>query len=57
MVINNKGEIIILFIDHFRVANILCGPCKLEKGERFLVILGKLPAWWLISIAAIRAGN
>ncbi|KAK2169862.1 hypothetical protein LSH36_6g03076 [Paralvinella palmiformis] len=39
-----------------RVANILCGPCKLEKGERFLVILGKLPAWWLISIAAIRAG-
>ncbi|KAK2169863.1 hypothetical protein LSH36_6g03077 [Paralvinella palmiformis] len=60
------GHLGIFLLDHegfynysnaLLVANILCGPCKLEKGERFLVILGKLPAWWLISIAAIRAGT
>lgn len=38
------------------VANILTGPCKLSTGDRVLVILPKIPAWWLINVAAIRAG-
>ena len=45
-----------LAIESRRVANILRGPCKLQEGDRVIVILGKQPEWWLINIAAIRAG-
>ena len=39
-----------------RVANILTGPCQLVPGDQVLVILPKLPQWWLLNIACMRAG-
>ncbi|KAM3916300.1 acyl-coenzyme A synthetase ACSM3, mitochondrial-like [Leptodactylus fuscus] len=39
-----------------KVANILCGACDLEPGDRVIVILPKLPEWWLLNVACIRAG-
>lgn len=38
------------------VANILTGPCKLKAGDLIIVMLPRVPEWWLINIAAIRAG-
>ena len=35
----------------------LTGPCHLARGERVLVVLPKLPEWWLLNIASARAGN
>ncbi|XP_078521216.1 acyl-coenzyme A synthetase ACSM3, mitochondrial-like isoform X1 [Lissotriton helveticus] len=39
-----------------KVANILSGPCRLKKNDRVIVILPRIPEWWLINVACIRAG-
>ncbi|KAJ8364082.1 hypothetical protein SKAU_G00129130 [Synaphobranchus kaupii] len=39
-----------------RVANVLSGPCKLQKGDRVLLILPRIPEWWLVNVACLRTG-
>ncbi|XP_071130909.1 acyl-coenzyme A synthetase ACSM3, mitochondrial-like [Mytilus edulis] len=39
-----------------RAANILQNHCKLKVGDKLIVILPKIPEWWIINLAAIRAG-
>ena len=41
----------------FRAANVLIGPLGLKKGERLLVILPRVPQWWLINTACARTGK
>ncbi|KAI1896181.1 hypothetical protein AGOR_G00092160 [Albula goreensis] len=40
-----------------RVANVLSGPCNLQKGDRVLLILPRLPEWWLVNVACLRKGT
>ncbi|NXN93456.1 ACSM3 synthetase, partial [Rhinopomastus cyanomelas] len=39
-----------------KVANVLTGVCGLRKGDRAMVILPRVPEWWLLSVACMRAG-
>lgn len=39
-----------------RLANVLVNHCGLQKGDTLIVILPRIPEWWIIYIAAIRAG-
>ncbi|XP_060548886.1 acyl-coenzyme A synthetase ACSM4, mitochondrial-like [Pantherophis guttatus] len=39
-----------------KVANILTDRCGLRKGDRILVILSRIPEWWLVMMACIRTG-
>jgi len=47
----------VLCVNIVRVANMLTGPCGLSRGDSVLVVLPKLPEWWLLNIACARAGN
>ncbi|XP_045212457.2 acyl-coenzyme A synthetase ACSM3, mitochondrial-like isoform X2 [Mercenaria mercenaria] len=38
------------------VANVLKKACKLETNDVVIVILPRVPQWWAINVAAIRAG-
>ena len=51
-----KPFFVIYFII-FRAANVLTGPCKLKAGDVAIVILPRVPEWWVINISAIRAGR
>ncbi|KAG8433104.1 hypothetical protein GDO86_017404 [Hymenochirus boettgeri] len=39
-----------------KVANVLSGACNLKPGDSVIVILPRIPEWWLINVACIRAG-
>ncbi|XP_046361795.2 acyl-coenzyme A synthetase ACSM3, mitochondrial-like [Haliotis rufescens] len=39
-----------------RTANILKGPCGLQPGDRAIIMLPKIPQWWLFNVGAIRSG-
>nr|XP_022319265.1 acyl-coenzyme A synthetase ACSM3, mitochondrial-like [Crassostrea virginica] len=39
-----------------RLANVLINHCGLQRGDTLIVILPRIPEWWIIYIAAIRAG-
>ncbi|XP_062999545.1 acyl-coenzyme A synthetase ACSM3, mitochondrial-like [Elgaria multicarinata webbii] len=39
-----------------KTANVLSQACNLRKGDRLIVILPRIPEWWLISVGCIRAG-
>ncbi|XP_021267668.1 acyl-coenzyme A synthetase ACSM3, mitochondrial-like isoform X2 [Numida meleagris] len=39
-----------------KTANILSEACGLQQGDRVLAVLPRVPEWWLMSIACIRAG-
>ncbi|XP_063170690.1 acyl-coenzyme A synthetase ACSM3, mitochondrial-like [Candoia aspera] len=39
-----------------KAANLLSEACDLGKGDRILMILPRVPEWWLISLACIRSG-
>ncbi|XP_042294714.1 acyl-coenzyme A synthetase ACSM3, mitochondrial-like [Sceloporus undulatus] len=39
-----------------KVANILSDQCGLQKGDRILAILPRIPEWWLVTVACIRTG-
>uniref|UniRef100_A0A8V5GZW4 medium-chain acyl-CoA ligase n=1 Tax=Melopsittacus undulatus TaxID=13146 RepID=A0A8V5GZW4_MELUD len=59
--INGKGDEIKWSFEELgflsqKVANMLSGPCSLESGDRVLVILPRIPEWWLLSIACMRTG-
>ena len=40
-----------------RTANILAGACEVERGDRVMVILPRVPEWWLVNIGCLRTGN
>jgi len=39
-----------------RVASVLNSGCGLQPGDRIMVLLPKIPEWWLIALSAWRAG-
>nr|XP_010308337.1 PREDICTED: acyl-coenzyme A synthetase ACSM4, mitochondrial-like [Balearica regulorum gibbericeps] len=39
-----------------KVANVLTKVCGLQKGDRIVVILPRVPEWWLVHVACMRAG-
>lgn len=43
--------------DLIRLANVFVNHCGLKKGDTLIVILPRIPEWWIIYIAAIRAGE
>ncbi|XP_044771016.1 LOW QUALITY PROTEIN: acyl-coenzyme A synthetase ACSM5, mitochondrial [Neomonachus schauinslandi] len=38
------------------VANVLQDMCGLQPGDRMMLVLPRLPEWWLVSMACIRTG-
>ena len=40
-----------------RVANMMVSECGLHPGDRVMVILPRIPQWWLINLAAMRSGK
>nr|XP_005591452.2 acyl-coenzyme A synthetase ACSM5, mitochondrial isoform X1 [Macaca fascicularis] len=39
-----------------KAANVLGGACGLQPGDRMMLVLPRLPEWWLVSVACIRTG-
>ncbi|XP_053132732.1 acyl-coenzyme A synthetase ACSM3, mitochondrial-like isoform X2 [Hemicordylus capensis] len=39
-----------------KAANVLSQACKLSKGDRVLIMLPRVPEWWLITVGCMRAG-
>ncbi|NXV79040.1 ACSM4 synthetase, partial [Atlantisia rogersi] len=59
--INGKGDEVKWSFEELgflsqKAANLLCGPCGLQRGDRVLVILPRVPEWWLLTVACMRAG-
>uniref|UniRef100_H3A6E2 medium-chain acyl-CoA ligase n=1 Tax=Latimeria chalumnae TaxID=7897 RepID=H3A6E2_LATCH len=40
-----------------KVANVLSGACDLQRGDRVMLILPRIPEWWLVNVACIRTGT
>lgn len=40
-----------------KVANVLTKVCGLQKGDRIIVVLPRIPEWWLVNVACMRAGQ
>lgn len=40
-----------------QLANILTEACSLQRGDRVMVILPKIPEWWLANVACLRTGT
>uniref|UniRef100_A0A8C9A8D6 medium-chain acyl-CoA ligase n=1 Tax=Prolemur simus TaxID=1328070 RepID=A0A8C9A8D6_PROSS len=38
-------------------ANILTDACGLQRGDRVIVILPRIPEWWLANVACLRTGT
>ncbi|XP_054849268.1 acyl-coenzyme A synthetase ACSM4, mitochondrial-like [Eublepharis macularius] len=39
-----------------KAANVLLDPCGLQRGDRAILILPRVPEWWLLNVACIRTG-
>ncbi|XP_062999587.1 acyl-coenzyme A synthetase ACSM5, mitochondrial isoform X2 [Elgaria multicarinata webbii] len=39
-----------------KTANMLTGPCGLQRGDRIMTVLPRVPEWWLLVLACIRTG-
>ncbi|XP_069876328.1 acyl-coenzyme A synthetase ACSM5, mitochondrial-like [Dipodomys merriami] len=39
-----------------KAANVLESACGLQSGDRMMVVLPRLPEWWLVTVACMRAG-
>uniref|UniRef100_G1RP86 medium-chain acyl-CoA ligase n=1 Tax=Nomascus leucogenys TaxID=61853 RepID=G1RP86_NOMLE len=40
-----------------KAANVLGGACSLQPGDRMMLVLPRLPEWWLVSVACMRTGT
>lgn len=40
-----------------KAANVLGGVCGLQPGDRMMLVLPRLPEWWLVSVACMRTGQ
>ncbi|XP_006752833.1 PREDICTED: acyl-coenzyme A synthetase ACSM3, mitochondrial isoform X1 [Myotis davidii] len=59
--INGKGEEVRWSFEELgslskKFANILTEACALQRGDRVIVILPRIPEWWLANIACLRTG-
>lgn len=59
--INGKGEEVRWSFEELgslsrKFANILTENCALQRGDRLIVILPRIPEWWLANVACLRAG-
>ncbi|XP_067407111.1 acyl-coenzyme A synthetase ACSM4, mitochondrial-like isoform X2 [Emydura macquarii macquarii] len=39
-----------------KVANVLSDACGLKRGDRVIVMLPRIPEWWLITVGCMRTG-
>ncbi|KAK2506916.1 hypothetical protein MC885_011878, partial [Smutsia gigantea] len=39
-----------------KAANVIGGVCGLQPGDRMMLVLPRLPDWWLVSVACMRTG-
>ncbi|XP_017389805.1 acyl-coenzyme A synthetase ACSM5, mitochondrial isoform X4 [Cebus imitator] len=39
-----------------KAANVLAGVCGLQPGDRMMLVLPRIPEWWLVSVACMRTG-
>ncbi|NXL82200.1 ACSM3 synthetase, partial [Leptocoma aspasia] len=39
-----------------KAANVLSEACGLQKGDRVVVVLPRVPEWWILNVACMRAG-
>ncbi|NXN93454.1 ACSM4 synthetase, partial [Rhinopomastus cyanomelas] len=39
-----------------RAANVLTEACGLQRGDRLMAVLPRVPEWWLLSVACMRTG-
>ncbi|KAM8798652.1 acyl-coenzyme A synthetase ACSM4, mitochondrial-like [Eudromia elegans] len=39
-----------------KVANALTKVCGIQKGDRIVVVLPRVPEWWLVNVACMRTG-
>uniref|UniRef100_A0A2K6V644 medium-chain acyl-CoA ligase n=1 Tax=Saimiri boliviensis boliviensis TaxID=39432 RepID=A0A2K6V644_SAIBB len=39
-----------------KAANVLGGACGLQPGDRMMLVLPRIPEWWLVSVACMRTG-
>nr|XP_023414579.1 acyl-coenzyme A synthetase ACSM5, mitochondrial [Loxodonta africana] len=39
-----------------KAANVLGGVCGLQSGDRMMLVLPRIPEWWLVSVACMRTG-
>uniref|UniRef100_A0A8C8AQ17 medium-chain acyl-CoA ligase n=1 Tax=Otus sunia TaxID=257818 RepID=A0A8C8AQ17_9STRI len=40
-----------------KVSNILSDACSLQWGDRVILILPRIPEWWLVNVACMRTGT
>ncbi|OXB58792.1 hypothetical protein ASZ78_015990 [Callipepla squamata] len=40
-----------------QAANVLSGACSLQHGDRVLLLLPRIPEWWLLNVACMRTGT
>ncbi|KAM4829341.1 acyl-coenzyme A synthetase ACSM3, mitochondrial [Thomomys bottae] len=40
-----------------KFANILTEACSLQRGDRVMVVLPKIPEWWLANVSCLRTGT
>ncbi|NWQ69953.1 ACSM3 synthetase, partial [Neopipo cinnamomea] len=39
-----------------KAANVLSEACGLQRGDRVIAVLPRVPEWWLLSVACMRTG-
>ncbi|NXQ23659.1 ACSM3 synthetase, partial [Alaudala cheleensis] len=39
-----------------KAANVLAEACGLQRGDRVVAVLPRVPEWWLLNVACIRSG-
>lgn len=60
--VNDKGEEVKWSFEELgslskKTANVLSEACGLQRGDRIVAILPRVPEWWLLNVACMRAGE
>lgn len=56
MIINVNIKVLV-FLSITRVANILCSTANIKPGDRVLVLVRRIPEYWLMQLACLRTGE
>ncbi|KAH0631912.1 hypothetical protein JD844_019813, partial [Phrynosoma platyrhinos] len=40
-----------------KAANVLIGPCGLQRGDKAITVLPRIPEWWLLNVACMRTDS
>ncbi|NXD31290.1 ACSM3 synthetase, partial [Spelaeornis formosus] len=59
--INDEGEEVKWSFEELgslsrKTANVLSVACGLQRGDRVIAVLPRVPEWWLLNVACMRAG-